>query len=117
MNETNFEFPKTKNKQERLLSSSKSDTPEYKKIKLVFITINRYSPLATNDDIYVPLESTSTPTNNIINNVEDQPTKIKLPPPIFIRGILDFVSFRNQIIDLIGSKNIIFKSSTNNLKI
>jgi len=114
MDETNFEFPKTKNKQKRLLSSPKSETPEFKKNKPMFITVNRYSPLATNDDIYI---SPVPPNNNNINNEEVQPIKIKLPPPIFVRGILDFVGFRNQLINLIGSVNFIFKSSTNNLKI
>lgn len=43
--------------------------------------------------------------------------KIKLPPPIFIREVLDIVSFRQQLISLIGSENFLFKSSTNALKI
>jgi len=43
--------------------------------------------------------------------------KIKLPPPIFIHEMLDFVSFRKKLISLIGSENILFKSSTNLLKI
>ena len=43
--------------------------------------------------------------------------KIKLPPPIFIREVLDFVSFRQQLISLIGSENFLFKSSTNALKV
>ena len=108
----NFVFPKNKHK--RLHSSPKSNTQEHKKNKPMFITVNRYSPLFTEDNI---LESSDTHADNITNIDVDQPAKIKLPPPIFVRGILDFVGFRNQLIDLIGSENFIFKSSTNNLKV
>lgn len=110
--ETNFEFPKTNNKPKRHLSSAKSPH-EHKKNKPLFVTINRYSPLVTDDN---NLESNEIDTNNRTND-EDQPVKIKLPPPIFVRGILDFVGLRNQLVVLIGSENFIFKSSTNNLKI
>lgn len=41
----------------------------------------------------------------------------KFQPPIFVRGILDFVSFRNELINLIGKDKFFFKSTTNDLKI
>jgi len=112
IDENNFEFQNNKHK--RLLSSPKSDTQEHKRNKPMFITANRYSPLTTDDNI---IESCDTHTENTANIEVDQPAKIKLSPPICIRGILDFVGFRKQFIDLIGSKNFILKSSTNNLKI
>lgn len=112
IDENNFEFPNNKHK--RLLSSPKSDTQEHKKNKPMFVTANRYSSLTIDDNI---IESSVTHTDNTSNIEVDQPAKIKLPPPIFIRGILDFVGFRNQLIDLIGPDNFIFKSSTNNLKV
>lgn len=112
IDENNFEFPNNKHK--RLLSSPKSDTQEHKRNKPMFITANRYSPLSTEDNI---IESSDTHTHDTANIEVDQPAKIKLPPPIFIRGILDFVGFRNQLINLIGSENFVFKSSTNNLKV
>lgn len=105
IDENNFVFPNNKHK--RLLSSPKSDTLEHKRNKPMFITANRYSPLTTDDNI---IESCDTYTDNITNIKVDQPAKIKLPPPIFIRGILDFVGFRKQLIDSFGSENFIFKS-------
>lgn len=111
--DNNFETPKKK-QTKRHLSSPKSETQEHKKNKPIFVTANRYFPLSTDVISHEPSEPHS---NNNINIEAEQPTKIKLPPPIFVRGILDFVGFRNQLIDLIGSENFIFKSSTNNLKI
>lgn len=113
MVETNLKFPKTKNSQKRNLSSPKSDTQEYKKNKPVFVTVNRYSSFATDDNFHALSEPH---TNNTVIN-EDQSIKIKLPPPTFVRGILDLVEFPYQLIDLISSKTFIFKLYTNNLKI
>lgn len=80
----------------------------------MFVVTNRYFLLATLDYIYIPYES---PTNNFINNEKDQATKIKLLPPIFVCGISDLISFRNKLINLFGFENIMFKPTTNNLKI
>jgi hypothetical protein len=42
---------------------------------------------------------------------------MKLPPPIFVRSILDFIGLRNKLIKLISADKFIFKSSINDLKI
>lgn len=78
----------------------------------MFVSVNRYSPLTIDDTSYV---SSEPPTKDIINIVAEQPAKIKLPPPIFVRGILRYTC--NQRIKMIGSENIIFKLSTNNFKV
>jgi hypothetical protein len=62
----------------------------------MLITANPYSPLTTDDNI---IESSDTHTHNSANIEVGQPAKIKLPPPILIRGIQDFVGFRNQLND------------------
>lgn len=95
---------------------SSTDNPVPKKNKSIFITANRYSPLATENENN---ENTSHYSQrNVTEITDDSPSnKIKLPPPIFVRGVLDFVELRNQLIKLIGSENFSFKSSTNDLKI
>ena len=112
-NDGNFVLSKTKNKTKRNLSST--DTPETKKVKPLFVTLNRFSSLSNDDSVMEDIVSNSTP-NNLSPN-DDQTVKSKLPPPIFVRGILDFVRFRNELVKLIGNEKFFFKSSTNDLKI
>jgi hypothetical protein len=108
----NFEYPKKSSK--RNLSST--DIPETKKTKPLFITHNRFSPLS-ND-----VTETATFTNDYTSNenvppVDSQGTKMKLPPPIFVHGILNFIGLRNELIKLICADKFIFKFSINDLKI
>jgi len=49
--------------------------------------------------------------------METEQPKIKLPPPVFIRGILDYSEFRTVIIESIGANNFVVKSSADNLKV
>jgi hypothetical protein len=87
-----------------------------KKNKPMFVTANRYSPLVTNDNVE-NISTLSPPINNTDDINDAQTPKIKLPPPIFVRDLLDFAGFRNTLIELIGSENFTFKSSTNVIKI
>jgi len=96
---------------------SSTDNPEPKKNKSIFITANRYSPLATENENN---ENTSHYSQeNVTEITDDSPSAktTKLPPPVFVRGVLNFVELRIQLINLIGSENFSFKSSTNDLKI
>jgi len=114
MEETDFIQPKSS---KRFLSSGTPTDP--KKPKPMFVTTNRYSSLIIDDDT-TGSTSLHTQVNSEINSQTpevDNEIKIKLPPPIFIREVLDFVSFRKKLISLIGSENFLFKSSTNALKI
>lgn len=49
-------------------------------------------------------------------SVSDHPT-IKLPPPIFIKGVEDFPGLCTALINLIGVDNFFYKSTTDHLKI
>jgi len=98
--------PETPNK--RNLSSDEPPIP--KKNKPLFVTSNRYACLNVDDDRDITTEHAD-PT--VINKEIKTPS----PPPIIVNGTNDFVSLRTNLINLIGSKNFLFKSSTNNLKI
>lgn len=63
-----------------------------------------------NIEIHPTSHDNSTPS-------DDQNNKRKLPPPIYVRGILDFVEVRNELIKLIGTDPFTCKSSINDLKI
>lgn len=117
IDDNNFETPKSKNTAKRIHSSS--DSPDNKK---VFITVNRFSPLTTSNS-QNELNFAENENDSQINDInieasdETQNIKQKLPPPIIVKGILDFATVRNKLINLIGPENFTFKSSTNNLKI
>jgi len=88
-----------------------------KKSKL-FVTSNRFSILTTeqstidndndNDNITDPTETSNT-TNHTPKTI--------LPPPIFIKGVLDFIGLRNDIKDIIGPNSFSCKSNSTHLKI
>ncbi|KAL4097161.1 hypothetical protein QTP88_021980 [Uroleucon formosanum] len=50
-------------------------------------------------------------------NIPDVTMKAILPPPIFIKGVLDYIGLRNSIRDLIGTSSFSCQSSTAHLKI
>lgn len=101
------DFKYATQKQNKTLKRNLSVTDTESKNKPMFTSVNRFSPLAINDE----------PTSNENNSQEDSEIKIKSPPPIIIRGMLDFIGFRNKLINLIGPENFQFKSSTNDLKV
>lgn len=49
--------------------------------------------------------------------MDTEEIKIKPPPPIFVRGLLDFAAFRTILINLVGINNFFVKSTSKNLKI
>lgn len=88
------------------------------KIKKLFTSRNRFEVLSQTESIEVDTTAFN-PTSNI-NDSESNPQQEKtthLPPSIMVKGVLDFVSLRAELIDLVGSENFTFKSSINNLKI
>ncbi|KAE9529197.1 hypothetical protein AGLY_011993 [Aphis glycines] len=108
--------------------SAKSDNQVASKKKPMFITTNRFALLATDNQSDPTTSLSQTPFNtancvdppsktNLNLNDEDAPSKTNLPPPIIVRGVLDFIGFRDELVRLIGSDNFFFKSSTNDLKI
>jgi len=93
----------------------KIDGQEANKKKPMFITTNRFALLTTNDRTDPTTRSSQTPSNTI--NCEDAPSRTNLPTPIIVRGILDFIGIRDELVKLIGPENFFFKSSTYDLKI
>jgi len=80
-----------------------------KKAKL-FVTPNRYSSL--------PIEEPNL-DNDVFNNTNqeqlntpDNTPKKFLPPPIFIKGVLNFIGLRNNLIDIMGPDTFSCKSTS-----
>lgn len=99
MEESDFIQPK---QQKRIRSSGTPTDPN--KSKPMFVTTNRYSSLTIDDDA-TGSTSLHTQINSGINSQTPEVNneiKIKLPPPIFIREVLDIVRVRQQLISLIG---------------
>jgi hypothetical protein len=56
--------------------------------------------------------------NNNNNNYEPTQKNLELLSlPIFVRGVLDFISLKNEISNLVLPDTFVFKSSSTNLKI
>lgn len=111
-NKNKDDFKTVKNKTKRLLSSSSSSGKEgSKKSKQLFISTNRYAPIAMNEH---PTNTQSPATNS---SIEQEKKKISLPPPIIVRGIKDFISVRAELIDIVGPENFSVKATINTLKI
>ncbi|KAL4085293.1 hypothetical protein QTP88_027152 [Uroleucon formosanum] len=94
-----------------------------KKAKL-FVTPNRYeAPIADyvnsinpdNDNIDTDSQH-ETLSQEQLNTTNNTPKSI-LPPPVFIKDVLDYIGLRNSIRDLIGPTSFSCKSSTAHLKI
>lgn len=88
-------------------------TTRGKKTKL-FFSPNRFSALsadkpsndpdiADNNDVYNQNES---------EHVITQTRKIDLPPPIYVKGTINFAELRNAINEIIGPDSFICKSTT-----
>lgn len=72
-------------------------------VKSLFITSNRFSPFV-NDSTEEKNTSNESPINDNFSpypTIDHQSTKKNLQPPIFVRGILDFVDSRNELIKLL----------------
>lgn len=104
-----------KSKRQRSLIHSTSSPESNKKKHPGFITKNKYAPIAV-DDITVNTENLLNQSTNA-NTEVDQIQKTPLPSPIFAGNIEDFVKLRTDLINLIGTQNFTFKSTSNNLKI
>jgi len=107
-----FETPKKTAKRHL---SAKSDGQEASKKNPMFVTTNRFSLLTTDNQSDPTTSSSQTPFNTA--NCEDAPSKTNLnyedalsrsnlPPPIIVRGVLDFIGFRDELVRLIGSAEI-----------
>lgn len=121
-NKNNINIPEYKivhSKNKRTLSTDNSSSNSNKKnIKPIFASTNRYAIL-DNENNNTESNQTKSDANQINSNanmVIDE-IKIKPPPPIFVRGLLDFAAFRTVLINLVGINNFFVKSTSKNLKI
>lgn len=104
----------SKLKRALLLSSSPTSPKTTKNKQVKFVSENRYSPISV-DDNTVPDLASNQSTTNIIESDEKQ--LVPAPPPIFVSNIDNFIKLRTDLINLIGTQNFLFKSTTKNLKI
>lgn len=87
---------------------------ELKKVKL-FASPNRYSALAeTADNNDVLPESLS---QGLTDTSTSTPMKVPLPPPIFIKGVLNYSDLLSELTKLIGPNSFKCKSTSTHLKI
>jgi len=110
---------KTQQKTKRAHSdSSNSDNTTSPKApqtrKKLFSTTNRFEVLSqiVNTD-----ENLNDNLDNIDSDQSKIPITIKLPPPIFVKGVENFPDLCLALIELIGVDNFICKSTTDSLKI
>jgi len=94
---------------------SPDPTSNNKNYKKLFITANRYEVLTPTEPAnpIIPDSneaSCSSPELNTCN-------QIKLPPPIFVKGIINFSELCEALIEIIGVNNFYCKSSSDRLKI
>ncbi|KAL4143116.1 hypothetical protein QTP88_005482 [Uroleucon formosanum] len=101
-----------------LSSSSTSPKSSKKKQQIHFVTENRFAPIspaATASELALNQSAPTQPTSYNIETDDVQP--IPAPPPIFVSNIDNFIKLRTDLIDLIGTNNCSFKSTSKNLKI
>jgi len=114
------------NVNKRLLSSSSSSPPQSppivtsKKTKL-FFTPNRFAPLSVDDtdsvaDNNVEIDDKSETINQEQQNTTNVAPKIILPPPIFIKGVHDYIGLRDHLKE-VTPDSFMCKSTATHLKI
>jgi len=93
-----------------------------KKTKL-FFTPNRFAPLSTDDinvitaDNNAEIDAQSETSNQGRQNTTEVTPKIILPPPIFIKGVHDYLGLRNHLTEISAPDSFSFKSTTTHLKL
>jgi len=108
----------------RSLSASPPQSPTTRNIKKLkkFVTPNSYSILAQDDSEPISRDVTDTVESPDHQNLAQTHTtndtpKEMLPPPIFVKGVIDFFQLRNSFIEEIGPTSFSCKSTSNYLKI
>jgi len=97
----------------RSRSPNNSSPTTKKPDKNIFISANRFSPIAPSDEI-LPMETSSTNTNPVINDNENKTSK---PPPIFIQEQINYNNFCQKMKELTDATGFECKSSTKGLKL
>ncbi|KAL4119440.1 hypothetical protein QTP88_012249 [Uroleucon formosanum] len=91
-----------------------SPDPTINKNKKLFITKNRYEPLQAESQI---IQNSTTDTQKSTSETPNYVNPIKPPPPIFVKGIVNFPDLCAALIEKFGVDNFFCKSSTDSLKI
>lgn len=110
---------KNKNKRNLSTSSTPPQSPSYsaciKKAKS-FVTPNRFSVLSVDEPT---IENSITPDNQNQEqpNTTNNTPKTILPPPIFIKGVLNYIGLLDQFKQIIGPNTFSCKSTSTHLKI
>lgn len=89
--EANTEFQKVKNNLKRPYFSISS--MKKKKLKLVFVSTNRFNIFNPNDNENVTEIYDAFKKNNLVDNSEQINS---LRPPIFVRNVGNFIELRNK---------------------
>lgn len=111
-----------KNKNKRNLSTSSTPplSPSYtaiiKKSK-TFVTPNRYSALSVDEPTIDNLNIISDNLNEEQPNTTNNTLKTILPPPIFIKGVLDYIGLTNHFKQIMGPNTFSCKSTSTHLKV
>lgn len=112
---SNGEWTHTPNKRNLSDSSDpRSPNPNINKNKKLFITKNRYELLQVEPQI---TQNFTTETQNSTSETPNYVNPIKPPPPIFVKGIVNFPDLCAALIEKIGVDNFFCKSSADSLKI
>lgn len=87
-----------------------------------FVTPNRYAILTPQEPESINVDNRDTDEPSDLQNqaqahTTNDPPKDILPPPIFVKGILDFIQLRNSFIAEIGLDSFTCKSTPNHLKV
>ncbi|KAF0712087.1 Uncharacterized protein FWK35_00020746, partial [Aphis craccivora] len=91
-----------------------SPDPNINKNKKLFITKNRYELLQVEPQI---TQNSTTEMQNSTSETPNYVNPIKPPPPIFVKGIVNFPDLCAALIEKIGVDNFFCKSSADSLKI
>uniref|UniRef100_A0A2S2Q7P6 Uncharacterized protein n=1 Tax=Sipha flava TaxID=143950 RepID=A0A2S2Q7P6_9HEMI len=95
-----------KNPSKRNLSSSSSEpnSPKIQNNKKLFFTSNRYEVLSQDEPVSATTSNTIQPDSPVQYTEETLNVGIKptLPPPIFVRGVINFTDLCASLIELIG---------------
>lgn len=95
-------------------SDPRSPDPKINKNKKLFITKNRFELLQAEPQ---NTQNSTTDMQNPTSETPFNPNPIKPPPPVFVKGIMNFTDLCTVLIEKIGVDNFFCKSSSDSMKI
>jgi len=87
-----------------------------KKTKL-FASPNRYSALSNTVESVDNDDPPKSPSQEPSDTTTHAPTKVSLPPPIFIKGVLNYSALLSELTELTGPNSFVCKSTSTHLKV